>query len=171
MAWSARRHFVYAGACDGTVAMHLHRAAAIVAGAVPSLCAVLQAGAARRVPVALDDVLRALYALAASDSSGHSASELFASGGVHSLVSVEFHSSPLRIGETLKYWIGCNKHDKFVAHALCTIMTACQPESSFMCKRNVSQLPAAPVAKLPFLPLIMEEFLSICAQLDDRYGC
>lgn len=62
------------------------RAAAIQAGAVPALCSILQAGAARAVPVALDDVLRALYALAAADASGHSASELFASGGIHSLV-------------------------------------------------------------------------------------
>jgi len=63
------------------------RAAAIQAGAVPALCSILQAGAARHVPIALDDVLKALYALAAADASGHSASELFASGGIHSLVS------------------------------------------------------------------------------------
>ena len=49
------------------------RAAAIQAGAVPALCSVLQVGAQRRVPIALDDVLRALYALAAADASGHSA--------------------------------------------------------------------------------------------------
>lgn len=53
---------------------------------MPALCSVLQVGAQRRVPIALDDVLRALYALAAADASGHSAAELFASGGIHSLV-------------------------------------------------------------------------------------
>lgn len=62
------------------------RAAAIQAGAVPALCSVLHVGAQRRVPIALDDVLRALYALAAADASGHSAAELFSSGGIHSLV-------------------------------------------------------------------------------------
>lgn len=55
---------------------------------MPALCSILQAGAARHVPIALDDVLKGLYALAAADASGHSASELFASGGIHSLVSV-----------------------------------------------------------------------------------
>jgi hypothetical protein len=69
------------------VAVHMRRAAAIQSGAVSALCAVLQAGTAGSVPVALDDVLRALYALAASDSSGCSTTELFASGGVHALVT------------------------------------------------------------------------------------
>ena len=36
---------------------------------------------------------QALYALAAADASGHSAAELFASGGIHSLVRGAFRLS------------------------------------------------------------------------------
>ena len=64
-----------------------HRLAAISAGAVPALCNILVAGETGAPPVALGDVLKALYAVVAAESdSGTGTSELFASGGIHSLV-------------------------------------------------------------------------------------
>ncbi len=72
--------------------MHECRAAAIQAGAVPALCNILVQGETGAPPVALGDVLKALYAIIATDAgSGAGTSELFASGGIHSLVGCSFH--------------------------------------------------------------------------------
>jgi len=54
---------------------------------VPALCNILVQGETGAPPVALGDVLKALYAIIATDAgSGAGTSELFASGGIHSLV-------------------------------------------------------------------------------------
>ena len=51
------------------------------------LCNILVAGESSSPPVALGDVLKALYAIIAADAaSAFATTELFASGGVHSLV-------------------------------------------------------------------------------------
>ena len=73
--------------CHHETASHARRAAAIQAGAVPALCNILVQGETGAPPVALGDVLKALYAIIATDAgSGAGTSELFASGGIHSLV-------------------------------------------------------------------------------------
>ena len=55
---------------------------------MPALCNILVQGETGAPPVALGDVLKALYAIIATDAgSGAGTSELFASGGIHSLVS------------------------------------------------------------------------------------
>ena len=55
---------------------------------MPALCNILVQGETGAPPVALGDVLKALYAIIATDAgSGNGTSELFASGGIHSLVS------------------------------------------------------------------------------------
>ena len=71
------------------------RAAAIQAGAVPALCNILVQGETGAPPVALGDVLKALYAIIATDAgSGAGTSELFASGGIHSLVGCRALACP-----------------------------------------------------------------------------
>ena len=54
---------------------------------MPALCNILVAGESSAPPVALGDVLKALYAIITADAASATATtELFASGGIHSLV-------------------------------------------------------------------------------------
>ncbi|KAK9917444.1 hypothetical protein WJX75_004438 [Coccomyxa subellipsoidea] len=74
------------------------RKEAIEAGAVPALCSVLGTGDDEPVSI---EVLKALYTIIAPDSSGHTTTEVFASGGVHALIRLlenvlEFAAEPQR---------------------------------------------------------------------------
>ena len=63
---------------------------------MPSLCNILIAGETGTPAVALGDVLKALYAIIAADAASTTAiSELFASGGIHSLVPFSRHATLL----------------------------------------------------------------------------
>ena len=66
---------------------------------MPALCNILVQGETGAPPVALGDVLKALYAIIATDAgSGAGTSELFASGGIHSLVRA-------RASQGLSIWL------------------------------------------------------------------
>ena len=69
---------------------------------MPALCNILVAGETGVPPVALGDVLKAVYAVIAAESDSATAtSELFASGGIHSLVRSQpfsYHTTRVVLG-------------------------------------------------------------------------
>ncbi|BDA50773.1 hypothetical protein COCOBI_16-4510 [Coccomyxa sp. Obi] len=128
---ASQRKAITSGAVDALAAMTRNntsaRKEAIEAGAVPALCSVLGTGDDEPVSI---EVLKALYTIIAPDASGHTTTEVFASGGVHALIRLlenvlEFAAEPQRsvwVREVLALLYPLVRRSRMVARLLASEM-------------------------------------------------